>query len=210
MTMNVNGILNGDLLFFLCAIAVAFLLGCAHRIGRSIARERRAVELADKDLRDLSSRYDLQQLNMSRLTRELSDVRQALMQQAMALGPVHAGLHARAAAAVPAPATTPAPTARQSAPAGARPAAQPSRPTQTPVPARAAPRPSTAKPAVKAAGRAPAPPATKPRRPAAADPLALARRGAGAEVLMSRCGLSRAEADLVISVHGKDAGSAAA
>jgi len=50
-------------------------------------------------------------------------------------------------------------------------------------------------------------------RPARADtrvdPLKLARTGAGVETLMSRCRLSRAEAELVLSVHGTHASQAA-
>ena len=39
--------------------------------------------------------------------------------------------------------------------------------------------------------------------------MELARAGATAQILMTRCGLSRAEAELVISVHGGNGRSAA-
>ena len=42
------------------------------------------------------------------------------------------------------------------------------------------------------------------------DPVFLARTGAGVEALMARCDLSRAEAELVFSVHGAGEGPARA
>lgn len=56
-------------------------------------------------------------------------------------------------------------------------------------------------PTVQARARAPAQPAEL-----GIDPFKLAIAGAGIEVLMSRCRLSRAEAELVYSVHGAGAG----
>ena len=149
MIMNETSFFSSDLIFLACAVAVSFALGSVRGLERTLARQRRAVDQADRDVRDLNERCERQQVNVSRLTQELSEVRQALMQQAMA--PVHAAIQATAPARAPAP-------------------------------------------------QAPAPAAVP--RSVPADPQALARSGASAQVLMSRCGLSRAEADLVLSVHG--------
>jgi hypothetical protein len=201
MTMNETLFSSPDIMFILAAVAASFALGGAYRLGRTAVRERRAVELTDQDFRALSDRYEDQKRNVSQLTRELSDVRQALMQQAMAMGPVHAlrvsGVEpAPGAPAVPVSPPAPAPEVAPAPPAAA---AKPV--SVTPVRAVNAPRPAASAPS-KAAR-----PAAKPRK--AATPLELARAGAPADLLMSRCGLSRAEAELVISVHGKQAKTAA-
>ena len=174
MTMIETAILNSDILLIVGAVAVSFILGGIYRLGRSAGRERDAVEPGVRALRDLSDRFERQQLNMTRLSQELNDMRQALMQQAMAMAPVHAALH------------TPVPAPVQPAPAQ-----------------HAMPRAGAAAPVAVAKA------AAKPAAPKKADPLILARAGAGAEVLMARCGLSRAEAELVVSVHGTKAHRAA-
>jgi len=168
--MSQSNLFGGDLLFILCAVVVAFVLGGLHRFGRTLARQRRAVDLTDRDVRDLSAQCDRQQVSVTRMSQELSELRQALMQQALAMAPVHAAV--RAANPLPGYAAPP-------------PVAQPP-PAASTVPAPASP------PAASAPPRA-----AKP-----ADPLALARAGASAQVLMQRCALSRAEAALVLSVHG--------
>ena len=176
MTMNETAILTNDLLLVLGAVAVSFILGGIHRLGRTVSRERQVVEPADRDLRELSDRCERQQLNMTRLSQEINDMRQALMQQAMTMAPVHAALHA----SVPAP-------------------------VQPPAAQQATPHPAATRP-----GAATLAQAATTAAPVKSDPLKLARAGAGPEVLMARCRLSRAEAELVISVHGTKARPAAA
>lgn len=178
--MNEISLFGSDLLFIVCAVVVSFALGGLHRLGRTLARQRRAVELTDRDVRDLTAQCDRQQVNVTRMSQELSELRQALMQQAMAMAPVHVA--ARASGAAPVQAAPPPPA----------------------VPARAPAAAATAPLAVPPAARAPARAANS-----AEDPIALARGGAGAELLMQRCALSRAEAALVISVHGGKARAAA-
>jgi len=176
MTMNETVILTSDLLLIVGAVAVSFILGGLHRLGRTVTRERQAVEPGTRDLRELSDRCERQQLNMARLSQEINDMRQTLMQQAMAMAPVHAALHA------PVPAPAPAPAAVQHV---------------------------TPRPAPTRAGASTPANAAQPAARAKIDPLKLARAGAGPEVLMARCGLSRAEAELVLSVHGTKARQAA-
>jgi len=193
--MNETALAASDLLLLAVAVAVAFVLGAAQRIGRAAARERRAVDLSGHDIQDLSERCERQQASVSRLSQELSDVRQALLQQALALAPVHAAMHG------PGPGAATTPAREQTVPAAARPGS-----VAAPPPAPAASRPPA--PVAPPAPAASRPPARKPLpggsapKPGAADPLALARAGAGIEVLMARAGLSRAEAELVRSVHG--------
>lgn len=181
--MNEVSLFGSDVLFILCAVVVSFALGSLHRLSRTLARQRRAVDLTEQDVRELTQQCDRQQLNVTRLNQELSEMRQALMQQALAMAPVHAAARASIAASGHAPALA----AAQHAPQVAAPAA--SRPASPPV-AR------TTKPDKPTERTSPMPPARS------TDPLALARAGASVQVLMQRCALSRAEADLVISVHG--------
>jgi hypothetical protein len=165
--MNEISLFGSDLLLIVCAVVVSFALGSLHRLGRSLARQRRAVTLIEQDVRELTQQCDRQQASVTRLHQELSEMRQALMQQALAMAPVHAA--ARAPAAASSVAAVPAP------------------PVLAPAVAPAAQRPPVTKPA----------PSTM-----CSDPLALARAGTTVQVLMQRCALSRAEAELVISVHG--------
>lgn len=167
--MNEISLFGSDLLLIVCAVVVSFALGSLHRLGRSLARQRRAVTLTEQEVRDLTQQCDRQQVSVTRLHQELSEMRQALMQQALAMAPVHA------AARAPAPASSVA----------AAPAEVPAPPVPSPVVTAQRPPVDT-----------PAPPARR------SDPLALARAGATVQVLMQRCALSRAEAELVISVHG--------
>jgi hypothetical protein len=161
--MNEISLFGSDLLLIVCAVVVSFALGSLHRLGRSLARQRRAVTLTEQEVRDLTQQCDRQQVSVTRLHQELSEMRQALMQQALAMAP----LRAPAAASSAAPAEVPA------------------------------------APAIAPAVASQRPPAITPAAPARrSDPLALARAGASVQVLMQRCALSRAEAELVISVHG--------
>jgi len=165
--MNEISLFGSDLLLIVCAVVVSFALGSLHRLGRGLARQRRAVTLTEQDVRELTQQCDRQQVSVTRLHQELSEMRQALMQQALAMAPVHAAVRAPAAASSVAPAEVPA------------------------------------APAIAPAVASQRPPATAPAAPARrSDPLALARAGASVQVLMQRCALSRAEAELVISVHG--------
>lgn len=181
--MNEVSLFGSDLLFVLCAVVVSFALGSLHRLGRNLARQRRAVDLTAQDVRELTQQCDRQQVSVTRLNQEPREMRQALMQQALAMAPVHAAAHASAAASGYPP---PSP---QAAPEPATPAA---------------PRPA---PSSAARATRPASPVQKSANPV--DPLALARAGASVQALMQRCALSRAEADLVISVHGGKARAAA-
>ena len=207
MTMNEITLNSGELLSFVVAIVVSFTLGGIYKLRRNVLRQRRAVELGERDLKDLVDRYDRQQVSMTRLDQEVTDMRQAMLQQALALMPV------RTTVQVPV-----APAAVAEAPAAVVPQVQ----ATVAAPVTAAPRPRTceSKPAGvavarrAAAAKPPVRPAAfaKPQRPskpgpmpAPFNPVQLARKGAKADVLMSRCGLSRAEADLVLSVHGATA-----
>jgi hypothetical protein len=206
MSMNDIVMTGNDLLVFGVAIAVSFILGALFKLRRNVLRQRRAVELGERDLKVLADRCERQQLGMTRLNQEVTDMRQAMLQQALALVPSRPALQvaapepAVAAVAVP-PSPVDVPTrAPVASPAktDAR-AEQPARQTeQSPVlpPVPGKPRlkavPSSAVDAPKAALS----------KPAVADPARLARAGAGVDVLMNRCGLSRVEAELVISVHG--------
>ena len=72
-----------------------------------------------------------------------------------------------------------------------------------PAAAALARRTAAAKPPLRPAAFAkPQRPSKPGPKPAPFNPVQLARKGAKVDVLMSRCGLSRAEADLVLSVHG--------
>ena len=166
--MNEISLFGSDLLLIVCAVVVSFALGSLHRLGRGLARQRRAVTLTEQDVRELTQQCDRQQMSVTRLHQELSEMRQALMQQALAMVPVHAAARVPAAASSAAPAELPTP-----------PAISPAQAAQQ--------RPPVITPAASA------------RR---SDPLALARAGATVQVLIQRCALSRAEAELVISVHG--------
>ena len=204
MTMNEITISSGDLLAFITAIAVSFTLGVIYKLRRNVLRQRRAVELGERDIKALTDRCDRQQVSMTRLDQEVMDMRQAMLQQALALLPVRNVMHAPATAVAPtqAPlvATTQVPERVASRTTAAlRRQIDESRPAST----RPVTRTASAKPPVRSAASAnrqlrstPAP------KPAPINPVQLARTGAKAEVLMSRCGLSRAEADLVLLVHG--------
>ena len=174
--MNEISLFGSDLLFIVCAVVVSFVLGTLHRLRRTIARQRRVVELTDREVRDLSAQCAHQQMNVSRLHQELSELRQALMQQAFAPAQVTAPAErAQPVRTEAAQGVAPAASARAAPARGAQPADPPARSTSNPV----------------------------------VDPIALARAGESAEVLMQRCSLSRAEAALVISVHGRRARAAA-
>lgn len=250
--MNEMTLSSPDVLIILAALVVSFVLGGIYRLGRNAAREMNAVDLTEHDIRSITERYDDQQRNVTRLNKELDDVRQALMQQAMAMGPVHAAMRmpvTQAPMAVATPMATPvvAPmamadaaaavarsqsrsqpesqsqpqsqpqsqaTAQSQSVATPQPAARP-QPVETapagPVAASAAPQAATATTTPAAGNQAGQAKPRKPARPVRHPmPLELARAGASAQVLMKRFGLSRAEADLVVSVHGKPAAPTAA
>lgn len=173
--MNEISLFGSDLLFIVCAVVVSFVLGTLHRLRRTIARQRRVVELTDREVRDLSAQCAHQQMNVSRLHQELSELRQALMQQAFAPAQVTAPAERAQPRTEAAHGFAPAASARAAPARRAQPADPPARSTSNPV----------------------------------VDPIALARAGESAEVLMQRCSLSRAEAALVISVHGRRARAAA-
>lgn len=234
--MNTTILPSPDIMLILSLIAVSFALGGAYRLGRAAMRERRAVELTDRDLQALSDRYENQRRKVSRLTRELNDLRQALMQQAMAMGPVHAALRmpgSEPAMAPPVPVPVPQAPAADARPgvapatgvareaddaARARSGDAPAGDAVSPVPATPptasagrASRATATRVSSAAAERAPAAPSAGAAAAASRDPTPqeLARAGASVEALVARCALSRAEAELVVSVHGTPRRSAA-
>ena len=104
MSMNEIMMSSGDLLIFVAAIAVSFILGGLYKMRRNLLRQRRAVELGKRDLKALVDRCDRQQISMTRLDQEVTDMRQAMLQQALALLPIRSAVQAPAAAvAVPEP-----------------------------------------------------------------------------------------------------------
>ncbi len=190
MTMNGLMTLGGDTLIVFLGVTLSFGAGALLRLGRSLARERREVDRARVELRELSERCDLQQTNVMRLGQQVEALRRDLKAVAKAQ-------------AAPPPAAPAAPVAIAQ-PAAVR-AAPPPAPAPAPAPVRAAPRPDA--PAVRRAPK-PAPAKVAPRAQAPArSPSAfeLARSGAGVQAIMRGCGLSRAEAELVLSVHGRSA-----
>ena len=207
MSMNEIVMTGSDLLVFGAAIAVSFILGALFKLRRNVFRQRRAVELGERDLKVLADRCERQQLGMTRLNQEVTDMRQAMLQQALALMPSRPAVQV---AVAPEPAAAPAVAipARVDAPSRATEVTPENadapvnhlakRNEQAPVRPPAASKPQLK--AVPSSGSA-SPKVAVPK-PAVSDPARLARAGAGAEVLMNRCGLSRVEAELVISVHG--------
>jgi hypothetical protein len=210
MSMNEIVMTGSDLLIFGVAIAVSFILGALFKLRRNVLRQRHAVELGERDLKVLTDRCERQQLGMTRLNQEVTDMRQAMLQQALALTPTRPALQVAAA---------PEPVAAPTAPVPVPVSVQVDTPPRAPEVTRAnvdaavshlanrneqAPAPLAAsKPQLKAVpSSGSAAPKPKVSKPAVSDPAQLARAGAGAEVLMNRCGLSRVEAQLVISVHG--------
>jgi hypothetical protein len=202
MSMSEIVMTGSDLLVLGVAIAVSFILGALFKLRRNVFRQRRAMELGERDLKALTDRCERQQLGMTRLNQEVTDMRQAMLQQALASMPTRPAVQT---AAVPEPAaalTVAVPVRVDASPRG---------PEVTPANAdtrvgNLAKRNSQA-PARRAAASTPqlkAVPSSGSARPksAVSDPAQLARAGAGVEVLMNRCGLSRVEAQLVISVHG--------
>jgi len=65
--MNEISLCGSDLLLILCAVVVSFAIGSLHRLGRSLARHRRAVDLTEQDVRELTQQCDRQQLTVTRL-----------------------------------------------------------------------------------------------------------------------------------------------
>ena len=206
MSMNEIVMTGSDLLIFGVAIAVSFILGALFKLRRNVLRQRHAVELGERDLKVLTDRCERQQLGMTRLNQEVTDMRQAMLQQALALMPTRPALQVAAApepvAAPPAPVpvqmdTPPRAPEVTRANVDAAVSHLAKRNEQAPAPLAAS------KPQLKAVpSSGSAAPKPKVSKPAVSDPAQLARAGAGAEVLMNRCGLSRVEAQLVISVHG--------
>ena len=197
MTMNEITLNSGELLSFVVAIVVSFTLGGIYKLRRNVLRQRRAVELGERDLKDLADRYDRQQVSMTRLDQEVTDMRQAMLQQALALMPVRTTVQVPVAPA----AVLPQAQAPVAAPVTAAP--RPQTCESKSAAAALARRAAAAKPPLRPAAFAkPQRPSKPGPQPAPFNPVQLARKGAKADVLMSRCGLSRAEADLVLSVHG--------
>ena len=199
MSMNEIVMTGSDLLVFGVAIAVSFILGALYKLRRHVLRQRRAVELGERDLKALTDRCERQQLGMTRLDQEVTDMRQAMLQQALALMPTRPAVQAAEPAAVPVRADAP-PRAPEVTPANAdaRVSQLAKRNEQVPSHPSAVSKPQLK--AVPSSGSAAPKPAVS--KSAESDPARLARAGAGAEDLMNRCGLSRVEAQLVISVHG--------
>ncbi|MFT5172966.1 MAG: hypothetical protein ACI8W7_001134 [Gammaproteobacteria bacterium] len=202
--MNDITISSNDLLAFIAAIAVCFTIGVIYKLRRNLLRQRRAVELGERDIRTLTDRCDRQQISMTRLDQEVMDMRQAMLQQALALMPMGSAAH-----------TTVAPSPVLAFAAPQPPAVSP---TTTPHNVRVSELRASSvtssnavasrKPPVRRAASAKPPVASPALSPKTAskdtpvNPVQLARTGVKVDVLMSRCGLSRAEADLVLSVHG--------
>jgi len=206
MSMNEIVMTGSDLLIFGVAIAVSFILGALFKLRRNVLRQRHAVELGERDLKVLTDRCERQQLGMTRLNQEVTDMRQAMLQQALALMPTRPALQVAAAPEPVAAPTAPVPVQMDTPPRApevtranvdAAVSHLAKRNEQAPAPLAAS------KPQLKAVpSSGSAAPKPKVSKPAVSDPAQLARAGAGAEVLMNRCGLSRVEAQLVISVHG--------
>jgi hypothetical protein len=202
--MNDITISSHDLLVFIAAIAVCFSIGVVYKLRRNLLRQRRAVELGERDIRTLTDRCDRQQVSMMRLDQEVMDMRQAMLQQALALMPMGSAARVPAASSpvvafataqqpVVSPETTPR-NARVSELRAVSATSNNSVASRKPPVRRAA----SAKPPVASAALS----AKTAAKDTPVNPVQLARSGVKVDVLMSRCGLSRAEADLVLSVHG--------
>lgn len=136
MIMNDSILLQADTLLIICAIASSFLLGCVHRLCRTLGEQRREAAYVSADVRELTERCDQQHVLVKRIQDDFDHMRER----------------------------------------------------------RERVRHSSAK--------------VSTTRANTQDPCKLARAGAGVETLMSRCRLSRAEAELVYSVHGASARAA--
>jgi hypothetical protein len=193
--MNETIILSGDSMLIAVSIAFSVVLGGLHRLSRTVSSERREVDRARIEMRDLEERCDLQQVHMARLGQQLNELR---------LGASRAAPSSPVAAPVAAPVPEPAADERVhgpavSTPAVARAAVRAVRGTAARV--RAAPAVGTAAPGRARKRKAPSGAA----KAAAPNPFELARAGADVDAVMKRCGLSRPEAELVVSVHGRSA-----
>ena len=201
--MNDITISSNDLLAFIAAIAVCFTIGVIYKWRCNLLRQRRAVELVERDIRTLTDRCDRQQISMTRLDQEVMDMRQAMLQQALALMPMGRAAHATVApsrvlafAAPQPPAVSPTTTPRNVRVSELRASSVTSSnavaSSKPPVRRAASAKPLVASPALSLKTAS---------KDTPVNPVQLARTGVKVDVLMSRCGLSRAEADLVLSVH---------
>lgn len=166
--------LGGDTAILLMIAALAVMCASVLRMGRTVSRERRMLDGVLREMRELNERCDLQQLNLTRLGQRV----------------VSTGRSAPAAApSRPEGETLNLHPARSERVVRVRP--QPVRAVQPTQPAVTTGR--VAKPYRESAAAS---------KRASTDVFKLARGGATAEEIMSCSGLSRAEAELVISVHG--------
>jgi len=162
------------------AIAVSFFAGCVYRLCVLLGREAQAGGSNDTDCEDRNSRYDREMLHVRQLQDELLQVRRAV-EQRTSVGAPGAGM--------------------------STPAAPPARPPEFIDPTEFARPVELAEPAEFAKSADPAK-AAEPAKPAelGIDPFKLAVSGASIKVLMNRCRLSQAEAELVFSIHGAGSG----
>lgn len=185
MSMNEITISGSVLLFSVAAMTVGLIVYRIYDLQRQVRRHQRALELGERDLKALKERFDYQQLSIMRLDQEVMDMRQTVRVQAAAFAMPRSqdGVVRRATA----PATIAAPVHSLDA----------VRASQTTTRERTGKDKSLTRATTNAQSKSS--PAAKI---APINPVELARTGVKVDVLMSRCGLSRAEADLVLSVHG--------